>query len=87
MSLFMTIDTLLFYFDFLLRQLNCLSKQVQIIFILFSFFSITLYILDVVSLEKVADLDKNIGEEKLTIDGFQEVIDLLESLTLKSGAS
>jgi len=83
----MTIDTLLFYFDFLLRQLNCLSKQVQIIFILFSFFSITLYILDVVSLEKVADLDKNIGEEKLTIDGFQEVIDLLESLTLKSGAS
>ncbi|WVY99984.1 hypothetical protein V8G54_026054 [Vigna mungo] len=45
-------------------------------------------VLDVaVSLAKVADVDRNLGEEKLATDGFQEAIDLLESLTLKSEAS
>ena len=40
-----------------------------------------------VSLAKVADVDRNLGDEKLATDGFQEAIDLLESLTLKSEAS
>ncbi|KAL5190865.1 Protein NCA1 [Glycine soja] len=45
-------------------------------------------VLDVaVSLAKVADVDRNLGDEKLATDGFQEAIDLLESLTLKSEAS
>ncbi|PNX95731.1 E3 ubiquitin-protein ligase chfr-like protein, partial [Trifolium pratense] len=45
-------------------------------------------VLDVaVSLAKVADVDKSLGDEKSASDGFQEAIDLLESLTLKSEAS
>lgn len=32
-------------------------------------------------------MDRNLGDEKLATDGFQEAIDLLESLTLKSEAS
>ncbi|XP_028789595.1 protein NCA1 [Neltuma alba] len=45
-------------------------------------------VLDVaVSLAKVADADRNLGNESLATDGFQEAIDLLESLTLKSEAS
>ncbi|XP_004516522.1 protein NCA1 [Cicer arietinum] len=45
-------------------------------------------VLDVaVSLAKVADVDKNLGDEKSASDGFQEAIDMLESLTLKSDAS
>ncbi|XP_027341049.1 protein NCA1 isoform X1 [Abrus precatorius] len=45
-------------------------------------------VLDVaVSLAKVADVDRNLGDEKVATDGFQEAIDLLESLTLKSEAS
>ncbi|RDX57933.1 Protein NCA1, partial [Mucuna pruriens] len=45
-------------------------------------------VLDVaVSLAKVADVDRNLGDEKLATDGFQEAIDLLESLTLESEAS
>ncbi|KAK4256507.1 hypothetical protein QN277_009358 [Acacia crassicarpa] len=45
-------------------------------------------VLDVtVSLAKVADVDRNLGNERLATDGFQEAIDLLESLTLKSEAS
>lgn len=45
-------------------------------------------VLDVaVSLAKVADADRNLGDEKLATDGFQEAIDLLESLTLNSEAS
>ncbi|XP_061353104.1 protein NCA1 [Gastrolobium bilobum] len=45
-------------------------------------------VLDVaVSLAKVADVDRNLGDEKLATNGFQEAIDLLESLTLKSEAS
>ncbi|KAJ7949430.1 E3 ubiquitin-protein ligase CHFR [Quillaja saponaria] len=42
-------------------------------------------ILDVAtSLAKVADVDKNIGNKNLATDGFQEAINMLESLTLKS---
>ncbi|OMP04800.1 Zinc finger, RING-type [Corchorus olitorius] len=42
-------------------------------------------ILDVaVSLAKVADVDRTLGKEDLAVDGFQEAIKLLESLTLKS---
>ncbi|XP_052173426.1 protein NCA1 isoform X2 [Diospyros lotus] len=42
-------------------------------------------ILDVaVSLAKVADADRNLGNEDVANDGFQEAIKLLESLTLKS---
>ncbi|KAI5420677.1 variant 3, Protein nca1 [Lathyrus oleraceus] len=45
-------------------------------------------VLDVaVSLAKVADVDKSLGDEKSASDGFQEAINLLESLTLKSEAS
>ncbi|KAE9593923.1 hypothetical protein Lal_00016931 [Lupinus albus] len=45
-------------------------------------------VLDVaVSLAKVADADRNLGDEKLATDGFQEAIDLLESLALNSEAS
>jgi hypothetical protein len=45
-------------------------------------------VLDVaVSLAKVADVDKSLGDEKSASDGFQEAIDLLESLTLKSESS
>lgn len=40
-----------------------------------------------VSLAKVADVDRNIGDEKLATDGFQEAIDLLESLSLESEGS
>ena len=44
-----------------------------------------LQILDVaVSLAKVADVDRTIGKEDVAVDGFQEAIKLLESLTLKS---
>ncbi|KAK6931707.1 hypothetical protein RJ641_003500, partial [Dillenia turbinata] len=46
---------------------------------------ITSQILDVaVSLAKVADVDRNLGNEKEAVDGFQEAIQLLESLTLSS---
>lgn len=49
---------------------------------------ISIQVLDVaVSLAKVADVDKSLGDEKSASDGFQEAIDLLESLTLKSEAS
>ncbi|CAK9169962.1 unnamed protein product [Ilex paraguariensis] len=42
-------------------------------------------VLDVAtSLAKVADVDRNLGNEDVAIDGFQEAIKLLESLTLKS---
>ncbi|PSS13797.1 E3 ubiquitin-protein like [Actinidia chinensis var. chinensis] len=42
-------------------------------------------ILDVaVSLAKVADVDRNIGNEDVAIEGFQEAIKLLDSLSLKS---
>ncbi|CAL5330756.1 unnamed protein product [Camellia sinensis] len=37
-----------------------------------------------VSLAKVADVDRNIGNEDVAIDGFQEAIKLLDSLILKS---
>lgn len=41
-------------------------------------------VLDVaVSLAKVADVDRNLGNENVAIDGFQEAIKLLESLSLK----
>ncbi|XAR68604.1 hypothetical protein NMG60_11003789 [Bertholletia excelsa] len=41
-------------------------------------------ILDVaVSLAKVADVDRNLGNEDVAIDGFREGITLLESLALK----
>ncbi|KAK6228498.1 hypothetical protein SCA6_000838 [Theobroma cacao] len=42
-------------------------------------------ILDVaVSLAKVADVDRTLGKEDVAVDGFQEAITMLESLTLKS---
>ncbi|KAL4366810.1 hypothetical protein GQ457_05G032840 [Hibiscus cannabinus] len=42
-------------------------------------------VLDVaVSLAKVADVDRTLGKEDVAVDGFQEAIKLLESLTLKS---
>ncbi|GMI80487.1 NO CATALASE ACTIVITY 1 [Hibiscus trionum] len=42
-------------------------------------------ILDVsVSLAKVADVDRTLGKEDEAVDGFQEAIKLLESLSLKS---
>ncbi|THG00122.1 hypothetical protein TEA_012418 [Camellia sinensis var. sinensis] len=37
-----------------------------------------------VSLAKVADVDRNIGNEDVAIDGFQEAIKLLDSLILKA---
>ncbi|XP_057979303.1 protein NCA1 isoform X2 [Malania oleifera] len=37
-----------------------------------------------VSLAKVADVDRNLGNEDVAVDGFQEAIKLLESLTLSS---
>jgi hypothetical protein len=42
-------------------------------------------ILDVaVSLAKVADVDRSVGNENVAIDGFKEAIQLLESMKLKS---
>ncbi|RVX06570.1 Protein NCA1 [Vitis vinifera] len=42
-------------------------------------------ILDVaVSLAKVADVNRNVGNEDVAINGFEEAIKLLESLTLSS---
>ncbi|KAF7812113.1 protein NCA1-like [Senna tora] len=42
-------------------------------------------VLDVaVCLEKVADVDWNLGNENSAIDGFQEAVDMLETLTFKS---
>ncbi|KAB1225020.1 E3 ubiquitin-protein ligase CHFR [Morella rubra] len=42
-------------------------------------------ILDVaISLAKVADVDRSMGNEDVAVDGFQEAIQLLESLKLKS---
>lgn len=38
-----------------------------------------------VSLAKIADLDRNIGNEDLAISGFQEAVTLLESLSLNAG--
>ncbi|KAL5995033.1 Protein nca1, partial [Asimina triloba] len=37
-----------------------------------------------VSLAKVADVDRNLGDENVAIDGFQEAIQCLESLSLNS---
>lgn len=48
-------------------------------------FFFKLQILDLaVSFAKVADVDRNLGDEDVAIDEFQEGIKLLESLTLKS---
>ena len=42
-------------------------------------------ILDVaVSLAKVADVDRSLGNEDVAVDGFREAVKLLESLELKS---
>jgi hypothetical protein len=35
-----------------------------------------------VSLAKVADVDRNVGNEAAAVSGFQEAIKLLESLTI-----
>nr|GMD23847.1 protein NCA1 [Ipomoea batatas] len=35
-----------------------------------------------VSLAKVADVDRNIGNEKTAVDGFQEAIEMLQCLKL-----
>ncbi|OIW13301.1 hypothetical protein TanjilG_02821 [Lupinus angustifolius] len=46
-----------------------------------------LEVLDVaVSLAKVADTDRNLGDEKLATSGFQNAIELFESMTLNSEA-
>lgn len=37
------------------------------------------------SLAKVADVDRNLGNEDKAIAGFQEAIELLESLTINAG--
>lgn len=37
-----------------------------------------------VSLAKVADIDRNLGNEDTAVEGFQEGLKLLESLTLSS---
>ena len=37
-----------------------------------------------VSLAKVADVDRSLGNEGVAINGFEEAIKLLESLTLSS---
>ncbi|XP_047336429.1 protein NCA1-like [Impatiens glandulifera] len=37
-----------------------------------------------VSLAKVADVDRNLGDESMAVNGFQEAVELLESLTLNS---
>lgn len=37
-----------------------------------------------VSLAKVADVNRNVGNEDVAINGFEEAIKLLESLTLSS---
>eukprot|EP00262_Sarcandra_glabra_P002251 TRINITY_DN1250_c0_g5_i2.p1 TRINITY_DN1250_c0_g5~~TRINITY_DN1250_c0_g5_i2.p1 ORF type:complete len:118 (-),score=16.29 TRINITY_DN1250_c0_g5_i2:356-709(-) len=37
-----------------------------------------------VSLAKVADVDRSLGNEDVAVDGFQEAIKCLESLTLNS---
>lgn len=37
-----------------------------------------------VSLAKVADVDRSLGNKDAAVEGFQEGIKLLESLTLKS---
>ncbi|KAL3534155.1 hypothetical protein ACH5RR_002616 [Cinchona calisaya] len=47
--------------------------------------SVPSQILDVaISLAKVADVDRNLGNEGAAVGGFQEAINLLESLTLSS---
>lgn len=47
--------------------------------------SLKLQILDVaVSLAKVADVDRSLGNEEVAVNGFQEAITLLETLKLKS---
>lgn len=47
--------------------------------------SVCQQILDVaVSLAKVADVDRSLRNESIAIQGFQEGIKLLESVTLKS---
>ncbi|RZC83356.1 hypothetical protein C5167_046142 [Papaver somniferum] len=51
-------------------------------------FGISLLIIDVaVSLAKVADVDRNLGHEDVAVDGFQEAVKCLESLTLNSDES
>lgn len=46
---------------------------------------VKLQILDVaVSLAKVADVDRSLGNEEVAVNGFQEAITLLETLKLKS---
>ncbi|KAI5425928.1 hypothetical protein KIW84_031670 [Lathyrus oleraceus] len=42
---------------------------------------------DITSKESFMDVDKSLGDEKSASDGFQEAINLLESLTLKHEAS
>lgn len=52
---------------------------------IFGKFSMNFQILDVaISLAKVADVDRNLGNEGAAVGGFQEAINLLESLTLSS---
>ena len=57
-------------------------EKCSIVFVLLLF---VLQILDLaVSLAKVADVDRTLGKEDVAVDGFEEAIKLLESLTLKS---
>lgn len=54
----------------------------------FAYLFLQLQILDLaVSFAKVADVDRNLGDEDAAVDEFEEGIKLLESLTLKSEES
>lgn len=54
----------------------------------FAYLFLQLQILDLaVSFAKVADVDRNLGDEDVAVDEFEEGIKLLESLTLKSEES
>lgn len=65
----------------MLHKFQLEKKSVELLsFNLFLWFQV----LDVaVSLAKVADVDRSIGNEDVAVDGFQEAIKRLESLTLK----
>lgn len=54
----------------------------------YAYVFLQLQILDLaVSFAKVADVDRNLGDEDVAVDEFEEGIKLLESLTLKSEES
>lgn len=59
-------------------------RMIQCLFLVIFLFDIQ--VIDVaVSLAKVADVDRNLGNEETAVSGFQEAIKLLESLPVSSG--